>query len=121
MAISQSETIEAAEVGAPGLERKVGLAWLALAWEALWPRLVPMLSAVALFVAAAHLDLFAGLEEVVERVEELFLRAFFASEELDVVDQQHVRAFAQALLHQEADGLLPGPCCALAELWTGHV
>ena len=62
MAISQSETIEAAEVGAPGLERKVGLAWLALAWEALWPRLVPLLSAVALFVAAAHLDLFAGLD-----------------------------------------------------------
>ena len=62
MAISQSETIEAAEVGAPGLERKVGLAWMALAWEALWPRLVPLLSAVALFVAAAHLDLFAGLD-----------------------------------------------------------
>ena len=62
MAISQSETIEAAEVGAPGLERKVGLAWMALAWETLWPRLVPLLSAVALFVAAAHLDLFAGLD-----------------------------------------------------------
>lgn len=62
MAISQSETIEAAEVRAPGLERKVGLAWLALAWESLWPRLVPLLSAVALFVAAAHLDVFAGLD-----------------------------------------------------------
>ena len=47
---------------APGLSRKIGLAWLALAWEGLWPRLVPVLSFVALFIAAAHLDLFAGLD-----------------------------------------------------------
>ena len=47
---------------APGLSRKIGLAWLALAWESLWPRLVPVLSFVALFIAAAHLDLFAGLD-----------------------------------------------------------
>ena len=38
------------------------MAWLALAWEGLWPRLMPLLSFVALFVAAAHLDLFAGLD-----------------------------------------------------------
>jgi len=49
-------------IQAPGLGRKVGLAWAALAWEGLWPRLVPLLSVVALFVAAAHLDLFAGLD-----------------------------------------------------------
>ena len=47
---------------APGLSRKIGLAWLALAWEGLWPRLVPVLSFVALFIAAAHLDLFSGLD-----------------------------------------------------------
>src|SRR5215813_1311400 len=47
---------------APGLGRKIGLAWLALAWEGLWPRLMPLLSFVALFIAAAHLDLFAGLD-----------------------------------------------------------
>jgi uncharacterized protein (TIGR02302 family) len=46
----------------PGLGRKIGLAWAALAWEGLWPRLVPLLGFVALFVAAAHLDLFAGLD-----------------------------------------------------------
>ena len=27
---------------APGLSRKISLAWLALAWEGLWPRLVPV-------------------------------------------------------------------------------
>ncbi|WP_421997610.1 TIGR02302 family protein [Reyranella sp.] len=47
---------------APGVGRKIGLAWLALAWEGLWPRLAPALAFVALFVAAAHLDLFAGLD-----------------------------------------------------------
>lgn len=57
MDASQTTTFQA-----PGLGRKVGLAWLALAWEGLWPRLVPVLSFVALFVAAAHLDLFAGLD-----------------------------------------------------------
>ena len=50
------------EIQAPGLGRKIGLAWAALAWEGLWPRLVPLLAFVALFVAAAHLDLFAGLD-----------------------------------------------------------
>ena len=44
-------------IQAPGLGRKIGLAWAALAWEGLWPRLVPLLAVVALFVAAAHLDL----------------------------------------------------------------
>src|SRR5262245_27102527 len=49
-------------IQAPGLGRKIGLAWAALAWEGLWPRLMPLLAFVALFVAAAHLDLFAGLD-----------------------------------------------------------
>ena len=49
-------------IQAPGLGRKIGLARAALAWESLWPRLVPLLSFVALFVAAAHLDVFAGLD-----------------------------------------------------------
>jgi uncharacterized protein (TIGR02302 family) len=47
---------------APGLGRKVGLAWAALAWEALWPRLMPFAAFILLFVAAAHFDLFAGLD-----------------------------------------------------------
>src|SRR5258708_18192934 len=50
------------EIQAPGLGRKIGLAWAALAWEGLWPRLMPLLAFVALFIAAAHLDLFAGLD-----------------------------------------------------------
>jgi uncharacterized protein (TIGR02302 family) len=62
MALSQVDTVEAAPIHAPGLERKIGLAWAALAWEGLWPRLVPLLAALGLFVAAAHLDLFAGLD-----------------------------------------------------------
>jgi uncharacterized protein (TIGR02302 family) len=49
-------------IQAPGLGRKIGLAWAALAWEGLWPRLMPLLAFAALFVAAAHLDLFAGLD-----------------------------------------------------------
>ena len=49
-------------IQAPGLGRKIGLAWAALAWEGLWPRFVPLLSFVALFIAAAHLDVFAGLD-----------------------------------------------------------
>lgn len=57
MEASQSTTVRA-----PGLSRKIGLARLALAWEGLWPRLVPVLAYAALFVAAAHLDLFAGLD-----------------------------------------------------------
>ena len=40
-------------------------------------------------VAAEH-DLLLRIVERVERVEELGLRAFFAGEELDVVDEQHV-------------------------------
>src|SRR5262245_47908609 len=49
-------------IQAPGVGRKIGLAWAALAWEGLWPRLMPLVAFVALFVAAAHLDLFAGLD-----------------------------------------------------------
>src|SRR5437762_12213606 len=49
-------------IQAPGLGRKIGLAWTALAWEGLWPRLMPLVAFVALFIAAAHLDLFAGLD-----------------------------------------------------------
>ena len=41
--------------------RKIGLARLALAWEALWPRLLPLLAALVLFIAVAHFDVFAGL------------------------------------------------------------
>ena len=47
-------------IQAPGLGRKIGLAWAALAWEGLWPRMVPLVAFVALFIAAAHLDFFAG-------------------------------------------------------------
>src|SRR3981189_2100531 len=54
------EGSQTAEIQAPGLGRKIGLAWAALAWEGLWPRLVPLLAFVALFIAAAHLDPFAG-------------------------------------------------------------
>ena len=57
MDASQTMTFEAL-----GLRRKIGLAWLALAWEGLWPRLVPLLSFAALFIAAAHLSLFTGLD-----------------------------------------------------------
>src|SRR5260370_27155421 len=56
------DATEAPPIAAPGLARKIGLAWAALAWESLWPRLMPLLALVALFVAAAHLDLFAGLD-----------------------------------------------------------
>ena len=56
------DATEATPIPAPGVERKIGLAWLALAWEGLWPRLMPLLAVIALFVAAAHLDLFGGLD-----------------------------------------------------------
>ncbi|MFI5033037.1 MAG: DUF4175 domain-containing protein, partial [Reyranellales bacterium] len=56
------DATEATPIPAPGVERKIGLAWLALAWEGIWPRLMPLLSMVALFIAAAHLDLFGGLD-----------------------------------------------------------
>ncbi|HTR85045.1 MAG TPA: TIGR02302 family protein [Reyranella sp.] len=56
------DATEATPISAPGLERKIGLAWAALAWEGLWPRLMPLGAAVFLFIAAAHLDLFAGLD-----------------------------------------------------------
>jgi uncharacterized protein (TIGR02302 family) len=62
MAISQVDAIEAPPLKAPGVERKIDLARLALAWESLWPRVMPLLSVVALFIAAAHLDLFSGLD-----------------------------------------------------------
>ncbi len=57
MDATQTRTIEGF-----GVERKIGLARAALAWEGLWPRLMPLVSMVALFVAAAHLDAFAGLD-----------------------------------------------------------
>jgi uncharacterized protein (TIGR02302 family) len=63
---------------APGLGRKVGLAWMALAWEGLWPRLVPLLSFVALFIAAAHLDFFSGLDPWVHTGLLITLAAGFA-------------------------------------------
>ncbi|MBN9085488.1 MAG: TIGR02302 family protein [Reyranella sp.] len=56
------DATEATPIAAPGVERKIGLAWAALAWEGLWPRLMPLLAIAALFVAAAHLDLFGGLD-----------------------------------------------------------
>src|SRR6478672_10602404 len=56
------DATEAIPIPAPGVERKIGLAWLALAWEGLWPRLMPLLAIVALFIAAAHLDLFVVLD-----------------------------------------------------------
>lgn len=58
MALSQAPL----PIATSGVERKIGLAWLALAWEGLWPRLMPLLAEIALFIAAAHLDLFAGLD-----------------------------------------------------------
>ncbi|HSS86572.1 MAG TPA: DUF4175 family protein, partial [Reyranella sp.] len=62
------DATEASPIAAPGLARKIGLAWAALAWEGLWPRLMPLLAMVALFIAAAHLDLFAGLDPWVHTV-----------------------------------------------------
>ena len=56
------DATEATPIPAPGVERKIGLAWVALAWEGIWPRLMPLLAMVALFIAAAHLDLFGGLD-----------------------------------------------------------
>ena len=56
------DATEATPIPAPGVERKIGLAWMALAWEGIWPRLMPLLAMVALFIAAAHLDLFGGLD-----------------------------------------------------------
>ena len=53
---------EGTPISAPGVKRKIGLAWLALAWEGFWPRFVPLLAVIALFVAVAHLDLFGGLD-----------------------------------------------------------
>src|ERR1043166_8317137 len=41
---------------------------------------------------AAEDDLFLGVMQRVERVEELRLRSFFADDELDVVDEQNVDA-----------------------------
>ncbi len=56
------DATEATPIPAPGVERKIGLAWAALAWEGIWPRLMPLLAMIALFIAAAHLDLFGGLD-----------------------------------------------------------
>jgi hypothetical protein len=46
---------------APSVERKISRARWTLAWEAVWPRAIPVLGFVALFFTAAHLNLFAGL------------------------------------------------------------
>ena len=35
------------QIEAPGVVRKIGLARWALAWESLWPRLVPLLAFAA--------------------------------------------------------------------------
>jgi len=56
------DATEATPIPAPGVERKIAVAWLALVWEGMWPRLMPLLAMIALFVAAAHLDLFGGLD-----------------------------------------------------------
>ena len=45
------DATEATPIPAPGVERKIGLAWMALAWEGIWPRLMPLLAMVALFIA----------------------------------------------------------------------
>ena len=49
------DATEAVPIAAPGVERKIGLAWLALAWESIWPRLMPLLAMIALFIAASRL------------------------------------------------------------------
>jgi len=56
------DATETTPIDAPGLGRKIGLAWAALAWEGLWPRLMPPLAFIVLFVAAAHFELFGGLD-----------------------------------------------------------
>ena len=68
MDATEASPIAAPGLSAPGLARKIGLAWAALAWEGLWPRLMPLLAMVALFIAAAHLDLFAGLDPWVHTI-----------------------------------------------------
>ena len=70
---------QTAMIQAPGLGRKIGLAWAALAWEGLWPRLMPLLAFVALFIAAAHLDLFAGLDPWVHTGLLAVLATFFGA------------------------------------------
>ena len=54
-----------------------------------------LLISLAGAVAGEH-DLVAAVEQGVEGVEELLLRALLAGEELDVVDEQHVRAAVAA-------------------------
>ncbi len=49
-------------IAPPSLDRRIAIARAALAWEALWPRLILPLCFIALFLAAAHLDVFRGLE-----------------------------------------------------------
>src|ERR1051326_5181439 len=62
MDATEASPIAAPGLSTPGLARKIGLAGAALAWEGLWPRLMPLLAMIALFIAAAHLDLFGGLD-----------------------------------------------------------
>ena len=68
MDATEASPIAAPGLSAPGLARKIGLAWAALAWEGLWPRLMPLSALVALFIAAAHFDLFAGLDPWVHTI-----------------------------------------------------
>jgi len=42
------DATETTPIDAPGLGRKIGLAWAALAWEGLWPRLMPPLAFIVL-------------------------------------------------------------------------
>ncbi|MBS0538631.1 MAG: TIGR02302 family protein [Proteobacteria bacterium] len=56
------DATETRTIASFGVERKIGLARAALAWEGLWPRLMPLVAVIALFVAAAHLDVFGGLD-----------------------------------------------------------
>ena len=49
-------------IAPPSLDRRIVIARAALAWEALWPRLILPLCFIALFLAAAHLDAFRGME-----------------------------------------------------------
>ena len=43
------------------LGRRIALSRAILAWETLWPRLMAPLAFLALFLAAAHFEIFRGL------------------------------------------------------------
>ena len=65
-------------------------------------------------------DLFAGVVQRVEGVEKLLLRALFAGQELDIVDQQHI---GQAVFLAEllGGGGLDGLHDLVGELFTVHI